>query len=269
MSAGTGAPTTPPNDGKRRVQAILAEAGFGSRRSCEEFILAGRVAVNGQIITLGARADAAHDQITVDGQPIAAEPAKLYLAMNKPPGYVTTAADELGRPAVLDLLPPQPARVFPVGRLDMDSEGLLLLTNDGELAARLTHPRYEAPREYLAWVRGLPDPEALNNLRRGVVLDGVLCVPRRVLLRSGRPTDVISVLELVLTEGRKREVRRICEAVGHPVERLIRVRVGPVRLGALAPGAVRPLTTDEVAALRASVGLRDTKSGGIERRRRE
>jgi 23S rRNA pseudouridine2605 synthase len=250
--------TDDPTTGRRRVQALLAAAGLGSRRACEALVRAGRVAVNGAPVTLGATADPARDVVTVDGQPVALRPPLLYLALNKPPGYVTTAADDRGRPTVLDLLPPQPARVFPVGRLDLDSEGLLLLTNDGELAARLMHPRYAVPREYLAWVRGTPDAAALAELRRGVVLDGVLCRPQRVVLDRSHRAPGQSLLEIVLTEGRKREVRRLCAAVGCAVVRLLRVRYGPVRLGNLAPGAVRALTTGETAALRHAVGLERT-----------
>lgn len=241
--------------GSRRVQVVLAAAGLGSRRACEDLIRAGRVTVNGVPATLGATADPDRDVITVDGQPIAARPSFVYLALNKPPGYITTAADEYGRPNVLDLLPPLPARVFPVGRLDLDSEGLLILTNDGELAARLMHPRYGIEREYLAWVRGTPHTAALSQIRDGVVLDGVLCRPRRVTLDRTHDTPGQSLLEVVLVEGRKREVRRLFAAVGHQVERLVRVRYGPVRLGNLAPGAVRPLSPEQVAALRRQVGL--------------
>jgi 23S rRNA pseudouridine2605 synthase len=244
--------------GPRRVQVLLAAAGLGSRRACEDLIRAGRVAVNGVVVTLGATADADRDVIAVDGQPVAVRPPLIYLALYKPPGYVTTASDERGRPAVLDLLPPQPARVFPVGRLDLDSEGLLLLTNDGELAARLMHPRYGTPREYLAWVRGTPDATALAQLRRGVDLDGIFCRPQRVTLDRSDRTPGQSLLEIVLTEGRKREVRRLCGAAGLAVQRLLRVRYGPVRLGGLQPGAVRGLSAAEVAALRRAVGLPET-----------
>lgn len=241
--------------GPRRVQAVLAAAGLGSRRACEDLIRAGRVAVNGTAVALGATADPDHDLITLDGQPVTVTPPLVYLVLNKPPGYVTTASDEYGRPAVPDLLPPLPARVFPVGRLDLDSEGLLLLTNDGELAARLMHPRYGIEREYLVWVRDVPDAAALARLRDGVVLDGVLCRPRRVTLDRAHGIVNQGLLEIVLVEGRKREVRRLFAAVGHQVTRLVRVRYGPVRLGDLKPGALRPLTSEQTAALRRMTGL--------------
>ena len=216
--------------------------------------------VNGQIVThLGSRADPDRDMISVDGHPIVSAAPPVYLILNKPRGYVTTAHDEQGRPAVMELVYKTKERVFPVGRLDLESEGLLLLTNDGELAQRLTHPSHEVEKEYLALVRGTPDPAALRQLRRGVMLEGRQTAPATVepagtLAELWAPPGC-SWLRLVLREGRKRQVRLMCDAVGHPVERLIRVRVGPLRLRGLVPGRVRELTSTEIDRIRQAAGL--------------
>ncbi len=231
---------------EERLQRALARAGFGSRRANEELIAAGRVTVNGRVATLGDRVDAGRDVIEVDGVTLNLDPNVRYYALNKPPGVVTTMRDPQGRPDIRGYLPEGP-RVFPVGRLDRDSEGLLLLTNDGELANRLMHPSYGIEKEYLAEVAGGPTDRHLALLRRGVELeDGPAHVVRvRVVDRSkGRAS-----LRVVMTEGRKREVRRLLAAVGLPVVRLVRLRVGPIRLGGLEPGALRPLDPDEVRAL--------------------
>jgi len=244
----------------QRLQKILAEAGVASRRASEQVIRDGRVRVNGKIVTqLGTRADPSRDAVTVDGQPLGPAEQAVYLAVNKPPGYVTTARDELGRRSVLDLVYKTHERVFPVGRLDMDSEGLVLLTNDGELAQRLTHPRHEVEKEYLALVHGEPDAPTLRALRHGVELDGRQTAPavvETVHAPAGLATPPDhSWLRIVLREGRKRQVRLMCEAAGHPVERLIRVRIGPLRLRGLVPGRVRELTEDEIGRLRMAAGL--------------
>ena len=245
-----------------RLQKILAEAGIASRRASERLILDGRVSVNGRVVTeLGSRADPERDQIRIDGTPLPAREAPVYLILNKPYGYVTTARDEHGRPAVMDLVYKTAERVFPVGRLDMDSEGLLLLTNDGEFAQRLTHPSHEVEKEYLALVRGTPATEALRRLRHGVLLDGRPTATATVEVTH--PADVPPAgpgkawLRFVLHEGRKRQVRRMCEEVGHEVERLIRVRVGPLRLRGLVPGRVRELTPTEIERIRRAAGLCD------------
>lgn len=245
---------------EERLQKILAEAGVASRRASEHLIREGRVCVNGRVVReLGSRADVEQDEISVDGVPVAPRESPVYLAVNKPPGYVTTAHDEQGRPAVLDLVYKTRERVFPVGRLDMESEGLLLLTNDGALAQRLTHPSHEVEKEYLALVQGTPDRTALQQLRRGVDLEGERTAPADVELvgkAEQLPTPAGHTwLRIVLREGRKRQIRRMGEAVGHPVERLVRVRIGPLRLRGLVPGRVRELTPLEVERLRSAAGL--------------
>ncbi len=230
-----------------RLQRILARAGYGSRRACEELIVEGRVTLNGTLATLGDRADPVEDEVRVDGLEVNLDPNVKYYALHKPPGVVTTMRDPQGRPDIRGFLPEGP-RVFPVGRLDRDTEGLLLLTNDGDLANALTHPRFGVEKEYLAEVEGVPTPKHIGQLRRGVELeDGdALAKSARVAGRSGDRGAV----RLVMTEGRKREVRRLLAAVGLPVTRLVRVRVGPIRLGGLPPGERRELTHDEVVALR-------------------
>jgi 23S rRNA pseudouridine2605 synthase len=244
----------------QRLQKILAEAGIASRRASEGLIRDGRVRVNGQTVTeLGSRADPSHDTITVDDRPVGPAERPVYLAVHKPPGYVTTASDDRGRPCVLDLVYKTQERIFPVGRLDMDSEGLLLLTNDGELAQRLTHPRHEVEKEYMALVRGEPGDDTLRRLRHGIEIDGRPTAPATAeLVRA--PGDLPTPagrcwLRLVLREGRKRQVRLMCEEAGYPVERLIRVRIGPLRLRGLVPGRVRELTEDEIGRLRTAAGI--------------
>ncbi|HTX00327.1 MAG TPA: pseudouridine synthase [Acidimicrobiales bacterium] len=225
-----------------RLQKVLARAGFGSRRACEELIEDRRVRVNGELAELGRRVDVEHDRVEVDGRPVGVLPGRVYYLLNKPAGVVTTASDPQGRRTVLDLLPPEP-RVFPVGRLDLDTEGLIVCTNDGELAQLLAHPSHGVEKEYLAVVEGDPGPQAIRRLREGVEIGDGLTAPARVSRRSA------GVLRIVIHEGRNRQVRRMCEAVGHPVRRLVRTRVGPLGDARLAPGAWRPLTLDEVRAL--------------------
>lgn len=230
-----------------RLQRALARAGFGSRRTSEELIVAGRVEVNGRVATLGDKVDPTHDEVLLDGVRVNLDPNVRHYALHKPAGVVTTMRDPQGRPSVRDLLPTDGPRVFPVGRLDRDSEGLLLLTNDGELANRLTHPRYGVEKEYLAEVAGRPLARHVSALRRGVELDdgpARATAARIVDARADR-----GQLRLVMTEGRKREVRRLLAAVDLPVTRLVRLRVGPVTLGSLRPGAIRELTADEVRGL--------------------
>jgi 23S rRNA pseudouridine2605 synthase len=230
---------TPPGE---RLQKILAQAGLGSRRACEELIADGRVRVNGEVATLGTRADPESDAIEVDGALIGVRQGLVHYLLNKPPGVVTTASDPQGRRTVVDLVPPEP-RVYPVGRLDADTEGLLLLTNDGDLAHRLSHPSFGVDKEYLADVVGRPSRGAIRRLREGVELDDGPTAPAKVSL-VGEHT-----LRITIHEGRNRQVRRMCETVGHPVRRLVRVRVGPLSDHRLAPGAWRPLTQAEVRAL--------------------
>ena len=229
---------------------MLARAGFGSRRSCEELIEAGRVTVDGEVATLGRRIDAARARVEVDGVLVPVAPDLVYYLVNKPAGVITTADDPYGRPTVMTLVPAQP-RVFPVGRLDRDTEGLLLLTNDGALAQLLTHPSHGVPKEYVAEVAGgTPTPGALRALRQGVALEDGPTAPAEVgVLGEG-------LLRLVIHEGRNRQVRRMCEAVGHPVRRLVRTRIGPLRDNRLAPGQWRPLSPEEVRALAVAAGPR-------------
>lgn len=233
-----------------RLQKILSAAGVASRRAAEKLIVEGRVSVNGETITeLGTRADPDGDDIRVDGRRIG-RPKRRYIALHKPRGYVTTRADPQHRPTVLDLLRTH-EYIYPIGRLDYDSEGLLLLTNDGAFAEVLMHPRYGVDREYEARVRSVPQPAALRRLAHGVVVDGRRTAPAEVrLLETGRGArGDQAILSIVLHEGRTRQVRKMCEAVGHPVVRLRRVRVGPIRLGALKPGEFRELTRAEVEQL--------------------
>jgi 23S rRNA pseudouridine2605 synthase len=231
-----------------RVQKIIAAAGLMSRRQAEALIAAGRVLVNDQVITLGTRADAERDRIIVDGRLLPSLESKTYLLLNKPTGYVTTLRDPQGRRVVADLVRDLPVRVFPVGRLDASTEGLLLLTNDGELAQRLAHPRHKVEKIYLVKVRGLLDEKARHRLQEGVLLDDGPTQPCSVdrIRRTGSNTW----FELTLREGRNRQVRRMCAAVGYPVVRLKRIRLGFLELGNLAPGAYRHLSRAEVARLK-------------------
>lgn len=243
------------NGTAERLQKIMARAGVGSRRACEELIRQERVQVNGQIVTqLGTRVDPLHDEIVVDGQSLADTAPLTYLLLHKPPGYLSTTDDPHGRPTVMDLLPVS-RRVYPVGRLDVDSEGLLLLTNDGPLTQRLTHPRYRHEHEYKVLVRGRPRREALRTLRQGVELAEGKTSPARVHLIPGEPAAKgMAWLRIILRKGHKRQIRRMCAAVGHPVQRLIQVRMGPLHLGDLRPGKYRWLTRQEVKSLQKSTG---------------
>jgi 23S rRNA pseudouridine2605 synthase len=235
-----------------RVQRALARAGFGSRRACEELIAAGRVEVGGRPVTLGDRVDPERDEVRVDGRRISVDPGMRYLALHKPRGVTTTMRDAHAERDLRGFLPKGP-RVFPVGRLDRDTEGLLLLTNDGDLAHRLAHPRHGVEKEYLVEVEGAPTSRQLGRLRRGIELeDGTA---RALQARSAGGSGGRGGVVLVLAEGRKREVRRMLEAVGLPVRRLVRTRVGPVRLGRLRPGELRELTPEEVRALYRVAGL--------------
>jgi len=230
---------------EERLQKIIARAGVASRRKAEELIRAGEVRVNGRVVAeLGSKADPARDQIRVSGRLIVADAPRSYLLLHKPAGYVTTTHDPEGRPTVLDLIHGMKERVYPVGRLDWDTSGLLLLTNDGELTHRLTHPSSQVPRTYQAKVEGIPDPAALEKLARGVPLEGKPTLPAKVrLLRKG-PRH--AWIEITLTEGRHRQVRRMAEAVGHPVLKLHRVALGPLTLGSLLPGRFRYLHEKEI-----------------------
>jgi pseudouridine synthase len=244
-----------------RLQKVLSRAGVASRRASEQLILDGRVSVNGStVLTLGTKVDVTRDDVRVDGQPVRADARRRYLLLNKPRGYVTTRSDPQRRPTVLDLLQGVREYVYPVGRLDFGSEGLLLLTNDGDLASRLMHPRHEIAREYVATVLGIPDEHDLRRLARGVVIDDVRTRPATVQVLdrprvaertgSGKRRSDRATIRIIIREGRNRQVRRMCEAVGHPVERLKRVAIGPIRDSRLKPGQWRDLTAPELARLR-------------------
>jgi 23S rRNA pseudouridine2605 synthase len=239
-------PTDSPASGAlstgERLQKVLARSGFGSRRVCEDLIAAGRVTVNGDVAVLGRRVDAEADRVEVDGVPVSVREGLVHYLLHKPVGVVTTASDPQGRPTVVGLVPSEP-RVFPVGRLDADSEGLLLLTNDGELTHRLTHPSFGVEKEYLAEVDGEPSPADIRRLREGVELEDGMTAPARVT--SVAP----NVLRLTVHEGRNRQVRRMCAAVGHPVLRLVRIRIGTVTDRTLRPGEWRTLTAAELRSL--------------------
>jgi 23S rRNA pseudouridine2605 synthase len=234
-----------PGEGER-LQKVLARVGVGSRRASEELIAAGRVSVNDEVASLGRRVDPGRDRVAIDGVPIGIRPGLVCYALNKPAGVITTASDPQGRPAVTALVPTEP-RVHPIGRLDADSEGLLLLTNDGDLTFRLTHPRFGVEKEYLVMVEGSPGRGELRALREGVMLEDGRTAPARVSQVGPHG------LRITIHEGRNRQVRRMCEAVGHPVQRLVRTRVGPVRIGTLAPGQWRALAPGEVRALEQAV----------------
>jgi 23S rRNA pseudouridine2605 synthase len=243
-----------------RLQKILSAAGVASRRTAETLITQGRVSVNGKTVTeLGSKADPAVDAIKVDGRRIKAPGRPRYILLNKPRGYMTTRSDPEHRPTVIDLLAKGGIRdyIYPVGRLDYDSEGLLLLTSDGELAAKLTHPRHGVEREYEVRVRGVPEPRLLGRLARGLVVDGRKTAPAQAKLL--RTIDAASgeqaLLSLVIREGRNRQVRKMCDAIGHPVVRLRRVRIGSIVDDRLKPGEFRELTPRELRALQR--GVRD------------
>ena len=237
-----------------RLQKILSAAGVASRRAAEEYIAQGRVMVNGKTVTeLGTKADPETDDIRVDGRRVKAPQRRLYILLYKPRGYITTRSDPQRRPTVIDLLAKGGVRdyVYPVGRLDYDSEGLLLLTSDGELAARLTHPRHGVEREYQVRVRGVPDDRQLQRLARGLVVEGRRTAPAEVSLDRtiAAESGPQAVLRIVIREGRNRQVRNMCDAIGHPVVRLRRVRIGPIADDRIRPGEFRQLDAREVAAL--------------------
>jgi 23S rRNA pseudouridine2605 synthase len=229
-----------------RLQKVLARAGIGSRRVCEELIAEGKVKVNGEVAELGRRVDAEVDTVEVDGVPLSVREGLVYYLLNKPASVVTTASDPQGRRTVVELVPEEP-RVFPVGRLDYETEGLLLLTNDGDLTHRLTHPSFGVEKEYLAEVDGTPTRGELRRLREGVELDDGMTAPAKVAL------ELPNLLTITIHEGRNRQVRRMCDAIGHPVRRLVRTRIGPLTDRTLKPGAWRALTSDEVRALETAV----------------
>lgn len=238
----------------QRIHKVIAASGITSRRKAEELIQQGRVTVNGEIVTtLGVKVGDA-DVITVDGQAIRRALEMQYLVMNKPKGYVTTMDDPQRRQTIMQLLPDTGAVLKPVGRLDMDTEGLLLCTNDGDLAARLAHPRYGIEKEYEAALKGEITDDAIKRLERGVFIDGERTHPAKVEVISRG--DGRSVVRITIHEGRNRQVRRMTECVGYPVNKLRRVRYGPIVLRRLPPGGSRMLSVPEIAKLKALVGLK-------------
>ncbi len=252
------APSGPPVDVHDpdgvRLQKVLAQAGVGSRRACEELIAAGRVSVDGHVVTeLGVRVDPKRQAVHVDGMRVQLDESLVYIAANKPPGVLSTMTIDPEKPSLGDMVSNREERLFHVGRLDLDTEGLILLTNDGELAKRLSHPSYEVPKVYLAEVAG-PVPRDLGKrLRAGIELDDGVASVDDYKVVDQRPGKLL--LELTLHDGRNRVVRRLLEAAGHPVLQLARIAVGPIRLGSLKSGRTRVLNKGEVAALMSAVGL--------------
>jgi len=243
--------TEPALPSGERLQKVLAQAGIGSRRVCEIYIDEGRVSVNGVVAQLGRRVDPEVDVVEFDGSQIGVRPGLVHYLLNKPAGVVTTAQDTHGRPTVVELVPAEP-RVFPVGRLDAETEGLLLLTNDGDLTHRLTHPSFGVDKEYLAEVEGQPSRGSIRRLREGVDLDDGPTAPAKASLLAP------NLVRLVIHEGRNRQVRRMCDAIGHPVVRLVRTRIGPLGDTTLAPGEWRALTQHEVRSLERAAGAAES-----------
>ncbi len=230
---------------KMRLNKFIALSGITSRRKADILIQEGRVKVNGKLITkLGTVVDPESDKVTVDGRLITLPTKDVYIALNKPKGYVTTMDDELGRKSIATLFPNFPVRIFPVGRLDMDTEGLLLLTNDGRFSYIVTHPRFEIEKEYKVWAEGVVGEEDIKRLKKGVFVEGRVVRPKSIeILKVDRKA---TILRVVITEGRKREIRRMFHYIGHDVKRLIRLRIGSVKLGDLKSGRYRDLTPSEV-----------------------
>ncbi len=228
-------------ESRERLQKVLARAGIASRRASEEMIQAGRVTINGQIAALGDKV-ADSDRIELDGIPVLRDPNLVHYLLHKPRDVVSTASDTENRQTVVDLVP-STIRVYPVGRLDADSEGLIILTNDGDLTHRLTHPSFGVPKEYLVHVEGIPQRSALRSLREGIRLEDGMTAPAQVSMPDQR------LLKITIHEGRNRQVRRMCAAIGHPVVRLVRVRIGPITDSSLTAGSWRELTNEEVRSL--------------------
>lgn len=236
---------------EERLQKVMAQAGVGSRRSCEELIRENRVKVNGKLATLGQKVNPNQDEIVVDGKPIGKQEQKRYVILHKPFGYITTVKDQFDRKSVLDLLPKIEERIYPVGRLDYDSEGLVFLTNDGELAHKVMHPSFELPKTYLVLVKGRITMDAVYRLRRGIRLEDGPTAPAEVqVIRSSVENSTIVIS---LREGRNRQVRRMFQQVGFPVQRLTRTAIGPLTLGELAPGDFRFLSLGELKELHRAV----------------
>jgi len=238
---------------EERIQKIIAQMGIASRRKAEEIIAEGRVTVNGKVALIGEKADPSKDHIKVDGKLLIRREPKVYLMFNKPKNVVTSLADPQGRPTIKDYLKSIRYRVFPVGRLDFDSEGLLLLTNDGDFTNAVLHPSRKIPKTYMVKVKGIIDDNKINKLRLGVRLEDGRTLPARV--KFARQSQNNSWIEIAITEGKKRQVRRMVEAVGHPALKLRRVSINGVRLSGLKIGELRPLTERELRELKKEIGL--------------
>jgi 23S rRNA pseudouridine2605 synthase len=246
---------------QERLQKLLAQAGYGSRRACEEFITEGRVRVNGQLAILGQKADLAVDKVMLDGKPLPAPEKLTYIALYKPRNIISSVDDEVGRKTVRDLIP-ETGHLYPVGRLDWDSEGLTLMTNDGDLTNKLTHPRYGHQKEYKVLVARRPDPQQVQTWRRGVVLeDGYKTLPANVYVEAGAGKG--AWLRITMGEGRKRQIREIGMLLGLPVVRIVRVRIGTLMLGNMKPGEWRHLTADEVAELKGEKARRAERTSKV------
>ncbi len=228
-----------------RLQKVISQWGIASRRQAEAMILAGRVRVNGQVVSLGTQVDVERDAIEIDGRPLNDRPQLTYLLINKPLGIISTCRDDKGRSTVLDLIPPaiRPG-LYPVGRLDADSTGALILTNDGQFTFTLTHPRHQVPKTYLVWLAGHPQESTLAKWRRGLMLDGRITQPATISVQTRNAQNTL--VEIILKEGRNRQIRRIAEQIGHPVLKLHRTAIGTIHLGSLNSGRYRPLTSPEL-----------------------
>jgi len=249
-----------------RLQKILSKAGITSRRKAEEWIKAGRVTVNGKTAEIGMKAVLGKDQITVDGSPIGDSERKIYIKLHKPRGYITALSDDRNRPTVIELITGVSERIYPIGRLDYDSEGVLLLTNDGDLTHALTHPSYQIPRTYHVKVRGTPAQDKIKLLLEGVRLDDGIAKAIHVE-RIGATKAGHAWLEMILAEGRNREIRRMCEAVGHPVSRLKRIKYAHIHVEDLRPGEFKELSQSDVKELFYATGIKDHSKNALRSRR--
>jgi len=238
-----------------RLAKYLARAGVSSRRRAEELIFEGRVSVNDVQVDQPQLQVTEEDKVTVDNKVVSGIEDKVYILLNKPPGYISTAKDTHNRPTVIELVNMQAARLYPVGRLDADTSGVLLLTNDGELANRLMHPRYAVEKVYHTWVYGLPRPETLEKLKKGPLIEGEKRTPARIKILEKDPQNNIALLEITLTEGKKRQVKKLCQAIGHPVKKLIRYSFAGLNAGNLKEGSHRHLQSEEIEYLYALVKL--------------